>query len=369
VKILHIVRQFYPCIGGIEKFVLCLAKEQIKADNYVSVLSLNRNFANGKVLPTEETYENILINRIPFGGRRRYPIALSCVRYLKGYDVIHIHCVDFFIDYLVALKLFHRNKIILSTHGGYFHTKWLKTFKQLYFNTITRLVLLGCDKIIADSKSDYDLFSKISGNVIRIDNGIEVEKYSSVNKDIELGNIIYVGRIDEHKMIDNLIRVTSLLLKKGYAVKLKIIGPDWKGIRTNLEKLSEELGIKNSVIFFGQLSDEDLLKEIVKAHIFVSASEYEAFGISAVEAMASGTPCVLNNIEAFKEFLADENCGFLTDFNDHEKSAEAVSKILNMNRDTYNTMSLNAKKKASQYSWDKVYKKVMNVYEDMLSHK
>jgi len=365
-KILHIVRQFYPCVGGVENFVFCLAREQLKAGNKVAVLTLNKNFYNKKALSCEEMYEGIEIKRIPFWGSRRYPIAVSCVRYLNDYDVINIHCVDFFVDYLVFLKFLHKKKIILHTHGGYFHTRWLASIKKLYFNTISRLVLLGCDRVIAVSRHDFELFSKISDNLVRIDNGVDVEQFGAIYKDIEWGYLLYIGRIDEHKGLDNLINVLSILIKRGFKVRLKIIGPDWKGLRSHLEALADRLGIKDSVIFMGQLADEGLVKEISRAHIFVSASQYEAFGISAVEAMASGTPCVLNNIDSFKQFLDGGNRGFLTDFNDYEKSAKCITKILEMNRDSYNTMGLNAKEGTSQYSWHKVNKEVMKVYEKVL---
>ncbi|MFA5147912.1 MAG: glycosyltransferase [Candidatus Omnitrophota bacterium] len=368
-NILHIVRQFYPCVGGVEKYVLCLAREQLKIGNKVSVLTLNKNFCNNETLTEEETYEGINIKRIPFWGSRRYPIAISCIRYLDDYDLVNIHCVDFFIDYLVLMKHCHNKKIILCTHGGYFHTKWLRILKIIYFNTITRAILCGCNKIIANSENDYRLFSKITSNINWVNNGVEIEKFNVLEKYREKSSLLYVGRIDEHKGIGNLIGTVAVLIKNGYAVNLKIIGSDWKGIKCKLESIADSLNIRNSVIFMGQLTDAELLREMVKANIFVSASEYEAFGISAVEAMASGTPCVLNDIESFRYFINNSNSGLIVNFSDPEKAAKAISEFLEMDQIKYNMMSMNAKEWAKQYSWNKVAERILCIYKEVLCSK
>ncbi len=368
-KIIHIVRQFYPCIGGVENYIYNLSKTQLAAGNDVTVLTLNKNLCTKEDLSDNEIIEGIKIKRIPFTGSKRYPIALSSVTNLDGCDIVNIHCVDSFIDYLGILKPFHKKRIILSTHGGYFHTKWLKILKQVYFYTVTRIILYSCDKIIANSNSDHILFKKISNNVVRVDNGVEVEAFSSVSKNIEFGYLLYIGRLDSHKRIDNLVRTIPFLLKKNINVKLGIIGPDWNDTRKGLEHIAKGLGIKNSINFMGSLSRDNLLNELSKAHLFVSASEYEGFGISAIEAMASGTPCVLNDIASFRDFIATSKAGALVNFNDHEQAARAISNIICMDKINYDLMALNAKKKAKEYSWETVGKAVMKVYEDVLYQK
>lgn len=365
-KILHVVRQFYPCIGGIENFVHGLAKEQVKRGNVVKVLTLNRSFLDGKTLPDEEAVDGIMIKRIPYIGSKRYPIALSCIRYLDGFDIVNIHCVDFFVDYLVLLKPFHKKKIVLHTHGGFFHTDWLARVKKVYFNIITRMVLRGCDRIIACSNSDYELFSGISRNIIRIDNGVDIDRYAKVKKNIENGTLLYIGRIDENKRIDNLIKVAAYLKMAGQKVRLRIVGADWRSLKPKFLALMGKMGIENEVTFLGQLSDEALLRELSKAHLFVSASEYEGFGISVIEAMASGTICVLNSIPSFKEFMVDSQNGFIADYDGTEGAALVIKKALAMPPDDYYAMAEKAKEFVSRYSWGKVAVKISRVYKEVL---
>lgn len=127
-----------------------------------------------------------------------------------------------------------------------------------------------------------------------------------------------------------------------------------------------QLNIQDSILFSGELSDKELRNEISKAQVFVSASEYEGFGISAIEAMASGTPCILNHIESFKQFIYETNSGIITDFSNAKQSADNIVKILEMDIQQYNFISESVKKNAKRYSWDVALDKIISVYEDVL---
>jgi alpha-1,3-mannosyltransferase len=360
-KILHVVRQFYPMIGGIENYVLKLSAEQLK-NNEVTVLTLNRSFVDGSVLPEKETINGINIIRIPYIGSKRYPIALSSLKYLKDYDVIHVHCVDFFIDYLAITKLLHKKKIILTTHGGFFHTKKFSLLKILFFNCITRFTIKGCDKVIACGDNDFNIFSKISSKVVKIDNGVNTKPYINNEKLVKIGTIVYVGRIDIHKRIDNIIRVVKAIHDKGFLANLHIIGPDWNKLRPELEKLASQLNINNSVVFKGAVSDQELINEYKEAQIFVSASEYEGFGLSAIEALSSGTLCVVHKNNSFLKLFEDTKFAILSDFSNTEETANKIIEILNLPFDKYNSLSKQAREYANQYSWEYVEQKITKFY-------
>ena len=360
-KVLHVARQFYPCIGGVENFVLNLAKHQNIMGHDVSVLTLNRSFADGNIIAGPNIYEGIRITRIPYFGSRRYPISLSCIDHVKECDILHVHCVDFFIDYLALLKFRHRKKIFLHTHGGYFHTKWMVLAKAIYFQTATRLALRGCEKVIACSENDYKLFSGISGNVARIDNGVDVEKFSHIDKNVEPGSLLYVGRIDKNKRVDDLIRAVAKIRDVGLTVQLKVIGPDYSRLVPGLQRLTRDLGLDN-VKFLGMQNDESLKHELSRAHIFVSASGYEAFGISAVEAMASGTVCVLNDIPAFRGIVLHGQTGFITDFTDSRKAADQIIRILSISMNEYDILGKQARLAANKYDWRKVAVEITELY-------
>lgn len=364
-KILHIVRQFYPMVGGMENFVMSLANQQIENGHEISVLTLDRNFMNREKLAKHDSINGISVIRIPYIGSKKYPLAFSCIKYLKGNDVIHIHGVDFFVDYLSLTKKFHRSRLICHTHGGYFHTQWGFGIKKVFFNTISRLTFKFVDKVIAISSNDYTIFNKITQRIVLIYNGVNVEKYD-VTKEKSQGTLITVGRIDIHKRVDNLIKVVLYLNENGTEAKLRIVGPDWKGLQ---DKLNQIIPSKyhDKVIFVGKVNDSELTNEYRQAHLFVSASEYEGFGLTAIEALASGTMVILNDIESFNYFLKDQQFGEIVNFNNIPESALAIKKLLELKESEYEQMSDEARKYASRYSWVNIEKEIYKVYLDLIS--
>jgi alpha-1,3-mannosyltransferase len=364
-KIIHVVRQFHPCIGGVENVVLNLALRQSRSGHKVSVITLNRNFSDGSQLPLTEDYEGISIKRIPYFGIKRYPLAFSVIKYVADADILDVHCVDFFIDFLVATKAIHRKKIVLHTHGGFFHTPWMLFFKKIYFNLITRLILKGCDRIIAVSHNDQELFLKIARRVEVIENGVDFAKFDAVMKSPVPGRLLYLGRVDRHKKADNLIRVLAELWRRGQNVRLRVVGADWGGHAAELKALAEKLEVAGRIDWIGQVTDDEMLRELASAFLFVSASSYEGFGISAVEAMASGTVCVLNKIEAFKKILGSQAVNLLVDFNNCEETVGKIEKILALSNIEYQAMGDMLKKRAKMFSWDAAIEKLEEIYRSI----
>jgi alpha-1,3-mannosyltransferase len=362
-KITHVARQFFPAIGGVENVVLNLARRQVLLGHQVRVVTLNRLFFDGEKLPARGQVAGIDIQRIPFGGSQRYPLAPGVLGSLRDADLVHVHCVDFFVDFLVLTKFFHRKKIVLHTHGGFFHTKWMIHFKKAYFHLITQAVLKGCEKIFAVSQSDFDAFSKISPNVVLMENGVDVETFSIGEKNITKGRFIYLGRIDRHKRIDHLIRVIAELRRRGLPVFLDVYGPDWKGHLAELQRLSRELGVEDAVQWKGKASEAEILAAFGEAHLFFSASEYEGFGLSAVEAMATGTVCVLNDIEPFRMILGEES-RLLVDFSRTAEAADKIVELMNLTPDQYARLAESLKARAGMFSWDRTIQKLESAYRD-----
>ena len=363
-KILHITRQFYPLIGGMENYVFNLAEQQIRSGHSVSILTLNRSFVNNEKLCVYEKLNNgIEIFRIPFFFSKKYTIALKTYCYLKNYEVINVHGVNFFSDYIALTKIFHRKKAILTTHGGFFHTHWGQFIKVLFFHTFTRLSLKTYNAVIGCSDNDIEVFEKIYRNIIKVDNGVNVEPLLAAPKMPKDNVLLYVGRIDIHKRIDNLIRLIPELAKKGYNAQLMVVGPDWKGLVPQLTKLVDDMKIKGRVTFTGPVSDQDLIKHYSESLLFLSASEYEGFGISAIEALASGTPCILNDISSFRTILNNQPFGIISNFNKIEETADTIISYTCKIRENYSDLSHQAREKAKEFDWKSVAERITKIYE------
>ena len=359
-KILHVYNHFYPCVGGVERYIEDLCVHLLKLGHISDVCCLNTCADSKETLKPLETYKGIRIYRIPYTDLKYYKIAPKVLKIAKKYDIIHVHGLGFFLDFLTSTKRFHKKPIILSTHGGIFHTKKLLFFKRIYFTLWSKRKLKKVDRIIAVSRNDEDLFSQISKNVVLIPDGIEYEKYSTVKRKPEEWTFLFVGRLSPNKRVDRLIKLVEILKSEIPEVKLYVAGKDWKGERKKLEELVRRRGVTNNVIFTGEISESEKLRLFSKAEFFLSASEYEGFGISVIEAMSAGVPVILNDIDAFRNLVKPFKNGFIINFSKPEDVKNLILEIKNKNH--IPKISANARKEAKKYDWSSIIKEIENVY-------
>ncbi len=354
-----------------ETYVSSLCRELKKLGYETDVATLDYLFKINRRLPAFERIEGTDVYRLPSLGNPRYFIAPGLLRLLPRYDLVHVHGVDFFIELLGALRKIHGTPIVLSTHGGFFHTDWHSSFKKIYFQTVTRTALTGVDRVIACSKRDEEAFSPVAHRLCLIENGIDFNVFAAVKKEAGAGgppndSLLFVGRISKNKRVDRLIETLAHVRETRPGATLTVVGPDWEGLQASLEELTGRLGLKSAVTFTGALPQEELFKRLGEAGLFVSASEYEAFGLSAVEAMATGTVPVLNDIEAFREFVTNGENGFLTGFGNPPRAARTICDTLSMPAARLTEIGGRARDSASLYDWGQTAEAIINVYEQVL---
>ena len=362
-RVLQVVRQYKPAVGGLETFVSELATHLQELGVDTEILTLNRNFSDGTLLASQSIEEGVKVRRIPFWGSKRYPIALSTIQYLKQFDLVHVHAVDSFVDYLSILKPFHRKPIILSTHGGFFHTKNQEKLKRYYFKTVTKMMLKNVNKVIACSNNDASIFESVTkSNLKMIENGINVEKYKQI-KHIRChkNHFIAVGRFSQNKRIDLLLELIANLCKLYPDIKLRIVGRDYDDLKGDYHRLIRKLQISEHVEIIEGASDDLLLELMADSQYFISASEYEGFGLSALEAMAAGRIPVLSRIPSFIKMINDEKNGYILDFQCMDQAVKKAKIIIDNN--DKDVLIDKAIAYSESYSWKTVVKDFQEVYE------
>ncbi len=362
----HVVRQFYPAIGGLENFVLDLAKCQIEQGLKVKVVTLNQRYDTNEVLAENEEIDGIEVVRVPFKGSKKYPVAPSAFKQLKGSDVVHVHAIDFFVDFLAASKLLHKKPLVVSTHGGFFHTKFAQRLKKVYFNTVTRVSLSAANHVVSCSENDHELFSKLHPNkTTLIENGINTDKFAGAPSTHSNKQMLFIGRFSNNKRIDLLLDWFAQLNKHDPEFKLVIAGKDWDDNYAKLQSQVAKLGLSNSVEFVIEASEKQLASIVAKSSYVVSASEYEGFGMTIIECMAGGLIPVMSDIKSFSKILHATGCGSIVDFNDAQSAANWLSNI-----DSHQQIIEQKQRSAEQalnYSWPKVSQQFNALYQQVLS--
>jgi len=364
-KILQIVPHFSPCVGGLERAVYDLSLQLKKRGHEVEVVTLNKCAKKKEELPREEVIDGIKVHRIPFRHFKYYAWAPKVMDYVQNFDLLHIHGIGFFSDYLAWKKKKHKKPIVISTHGGIFHTKKINLLKKIYFNIWCKRHLKDVS-FMAVSENDRHLFSKISQKVELIENAIDYKKFSTIQRNPQKDTYLFVGRISKNKRVDKLIDVFSLVIEENSNAKLFIVGEDWEGL---VEKMKDKIilnKLDKNIFFTGKVNWGELKEYLSGCEYFVSASQYEGFGISLVEAMAAGLVPIVNQIDAFYNLVEEEKTGFLVDYTFERNTAKRIVSISKMHRVNYREISAETRKFAQKYSWERAIKRFEEVYEKVL---
>lgn len=363
--VLHVTRQYLPGVGGMEDYVRCLAREQ-KAQHSVGVLTLNRIFGEpDRVLAEHEDMDGVDVRRISYSGSERYPFAPSVLQNLRSADVVHVHGVDFFADFLAATTMVHRKPLILSTHGGFFHTSFAAKLKRLYFNNITRHSLRAYRAVIACSQSDHDMFSTITDDrLLTIDNGVDVMKFAGLAAP-STKTILSFGRIAPNKEPEKLLRWFAGLHARDPEWRLLIAGKPMGVDVDTLQQLCQELGVSDAVEIITFPTDAQLASLIARSSFFASAASHEGFGIAAVEAASAGLFPILSDIPAYQYTRARLGFGLLESFDD----PAAPQRFLDQYRDGALAVPTEGlAERVESFAWTGVSQQIGAVYDTILGN-
>jgi len=189
--------------------------------------------------------------------------------------------------------------------------------------------------------------------------------------------ILFVGRIEPLKGVDTLIEAMACLKLKqdGRPVHLAIIGGDPSASpeqmtteMTRLQKLCDDLGLDQSVVFLGKRDQDKLPYYYSAAEVVVMPSHYESFGMVALEAMACGTPVIASEVGGLAYLVRDGETGFTIPAEEPEMLCEKLSWLLN-DEALHQKMSGQAAEYAQDYAWEKIAKQIVEVYEELVAIK
>ncbi|MCR5485600.1 MAG: glycosyltransferase family 4 protein [Clostridiales bacterium] len=133
-----------------------------------------------------------------------------------------------------------------------------------------------------------------------------------------------------------------------------------KKYRLHVCGIKEDFKHDKNVINHGFVDKETLSVLLNKCSLFVLPSRFDCFGISFIEAMSYGLPCIGRNICAMPEIIDEDKNGELIGSDDPTELAEKIVKILS-DGDRYKSYSENAEKKSKLFSWDKTVNSMLDV--------
>ncbi|MGA2776334.1 MAG: glycosyltransferase family 4 protein [Steroidobacteraceae bacterium] len=359
-NVLHVCTDFFPSIGGIQSFVLELAKRSSEVGIRAAILCCDRVRGCPGNLPPVDEVNGIPVRRVPFLDLHFYKPTFFRPSLVRGYDLVHVHGIGAQLDYLSMTKSLHRTPILVSTHGGIFHTPALQRVKQAYFRAIQPMVMANVDLVAACSRSDAKLFSSVSKRVHLVDNAVDVEPYLALRMQHKVdGRCLYVGRLADNKGIESLLKVFAVAKARGAEFLLRLVGPDPLEQTAHYRAIAATLKIGACVEFVGMVDPSQLLAEYEQAAYFVSASRYEGFGISAIEAMAAGCCLILQNNDAFESLFSSDADVKLMNFEEIDSAGAYLAERL---KSGPRGAGASGRSRAGIYSWERKILEWSSIY-------
>ena len=381
-KIGFLIRYFKPGMGGAENNCYYLARELAKdKKNEVSIFCSDKKEG-------EETMDGIKVYRCKETLNLTYYLAFypSIVEKLikTDLDVLHVHGFGFIQNDIAIRKLRYAKtglKIIGTPHGPFMALKkynFLFRLLKLIYMPFLRGTLKRYDKIIQVNPYQHKWMTKEYGiprkKIVFLPNGVTEQAFEKINaarknelaKKYGLENqfvISYLGRVQKYKGIDQVISILPELIKIKPNLCFLVIGKD-VGDAKRLKDIADSLGVSEKVVFAGEVSEKNKLSLLDLSEIFVFPSEWEAFGIVVLEAMARGNAVVSTRTEGGL-FLVEENKnGFLFDYQNKKELLNNMEKIIE-NDKLRNNMQSNNIKKVRGFLWSIIAKNLKSIYKSI----
>lgn len=329
----------YPTFGGSGVVATELGLELARRGHEIHFITYSQPVRLALLNPNIH-YHEVHVPEYPLFHYQPYELALSS----KLVDMVKLH----------KIELLHVHYAIPHAYAGYMAKKMLEDegIRIPMVTTLhgTDITLVGnhpfykpavCFSInksdvvtsVSESLRDetYRLFD-IKKEIMVIPNFIEIDKnridenspcHRSLMATKEEKIITHISNFRKVKRIPDVVKIFNEIQKE-IPSKLMMVGDGPE--KEVAEKLCEDLGITDKVIFFGNSSEID--KILCYSDLFLLPSETESFGLAALEAMACGVPIISSNSGGLPEVNKNGYSGYLSDVGNVQEMAANAIKIL-----------------------------------------
>ncbi len=361
-------------MGGAENLLLQIIKNLDKR-KYKIYLAVHKK--EGKLLPKYEELD-IEITAFP---KKKYFFKSAYLFYIflkeKKIDCIHIHLVSTFFFAISVAKLVGIKNIIVHWHNVYGQKRHDKlNFIRRKYKVTRGIFLLKysyifSNNIIAISEQvkihNCLKFNLSTRKVILIYNAIDSSLIPK-NKLSERNSFLIgtIGKVTEQKGYDTLLKAMRIVVNWNPNIHLEVIG-DLKAKGTEIYgdkilKLRKNLNLDNNVNFIGSINYDKVFERLYSWSVFVLASKWEGFGLVLIEAMATETPVIANNIDAIPEIINNNDSGVLFKKNDPYDLAKQIIWLLK-NKDISDSIAKSGKLQVqSKFSINRMINELDIVY-------
>ena len=294
--------------------------------------------------------------------------TLSRAFELQNYDIIHAH---YWLSGLIAKQISEELNIpyVFTAHSlGVFLDGYNKERVDC-----GKMVMESSNIITASSKyesnlitNSYDIDEK---SIMQIPPGIDKEIFT-YDSNLERENILLsVGRIQEQKrqmevlkFIDNFRKIDTNFLCYFVGGPSGKSGDDYL---IELKNTVKELNLDSNVEFLGNLTQTEIKILLNRSKLLIHTSQYETFGLVAIEANAMGVPVLTTNRGSLMEIIEHNNNGYISENLIDGRVNNFVKNLLTDDK-KFKGMSKYCLEKSKKYDWVNTSEQLVDMYERLI---
>lgn len=293
-KVLQVTHRYPPQIGGVEQQVKGLSERLVANGHDVTVLTADAGGSG-----SDEVRSGVEIRRhwslAPGNAVHLAPGLIRSLRRTTA-DVVHAHNIH---SLPLATAVLGTGRPVIAT--PYYHGRSARSIGNLFwlfYRPLARLALRRSNVVTAVSRWEQETLAShfgIGSEVVPI--GIDTACFQSATPiERDRPYLLCVARLEAYKGVQHVIKAMTALPER----RLLIAGEG--PYREDLERMAREEGVESRVEFLGSVDHDEMPALYAGADVYVSLSQFESYGITVAEALASGTPSVVRNTAALEDW-------------------------------------------------------------------
>jgi glycosyltransferase involved in cell wall biosynthesis len=200
-----------------------------------------------------------------------------------------------------------------------------------------------------------------ASNITVIHNGIDHRRFPmQVSQKAAVPTIVSFGRLKKYKAVDHIIQALAIVRETIPNAVLEVIGTGDQ--LQELQRLVDFHDLKDAVIFHGFVSEQRKVELLSRAHVMVSSSVKEGWGITNLEANAAGTMVVSADVPGLRDSVRDGHSGLLYEYGNIEQLASILTRIL-VDHHERQRLSEGAVAWASTFTWERSAREMLDLCE------